>query len=276
MPNQQKVFQTSGALFLSKEKLIFGFAVIWLVLGVLLAPVVETIMISSGFFVMGSVFPPWGWLLFSIILALPIVLLLERTGSVSSRFVVSLPFVFHSFPVLALMTQPLLYIMVFPIGIYALLCSPLNPLFVFPQTQWLLKEIVPNYDVYVPLFFLGICLFVLGFIVFTVAFIQFLRAKELITSGLYSIVRHPQYLGIIIATFGFTLFQSIMKFITLISWAILVFSYFGLARREEMGLQEKYGEEFLTYKRRVPFIIALPIKRKRKTDSRSTNQNKKL
>ena len=269
MPHQQEVFQTSGALFLSKEKLIFGVAVIWLVLGVLLTPVVETIMISSGTFVRRSMFPPWGWLLLSIILALPIVLLLERTGSVLSRFVASLPFIFHSFPVLALMTQPLLYIMVFPIGIYALLCSPLNPLFVFPQTQWLLKEIVPNYDVYLPLFFLGICLFALGLIIFTVAFIQFLRGKQLITSGLYSIVRHPQYLGIIISTFGFTLLQNIMKLITLISWAILVFSYIWLARREETSLQEKYGEEFLTYKRKVPFILPPPTKRKKKTDSRS-------
>lgn len=245
----------------------------WLVLGILLAPVVETILTSSGTFVMGSMFPPWGWLLLSIILGLPIVLLLERTGSVLSRFVVSLPFIFHSFPVLALMTEPLLYIMVFPVGIYVLLCSPLNPLFVFPQTQWLFKEIVTNYDVYEPFFLLGMCLFVLGLIIFTVAFIQFLTGKQLITSGLYSIVRHPQYLGIIISTFGFTLF-AIAKLITLISWATLVFSYIWLARREEANLQEKYGEEFLTYKRRVPFIMPSPTKRKKKTNSRSVGKSK--
>ena len=44
---------------------------------------------------------------------------------------------------------------------------------------------------------------VTGSIIFFVAFIQFLRSTgKVIMNGLYSVVRHPQYFGIIVMTLG--------------------------------------------------------------------------
>jgi len=104
-------------------------------------------------------------------------------------------------------------------------------------------------------------LFLSGIAIFVVALIQLLRGKKLVTSGLYSVVRHPQYLGIILATLGLTLMESRSdsgtKLISLIAWTLLIVAYVWLAYREESSLQEKYGTEFLAYKKKVPFILPL-------------------
>lgn len=241
----------------SREKLLFGAALTWLAIGVLSTPVLETIMVNSGTFVRRSIFPSWCYLLLSIILAVPIMLLLQKAGSIFNRSFAGIPFVFHSFQALALLAEPDLYIMVFPVGIYAFLCSPLNPLYILPEFRWLLTEIAPDYGLRV-LFPIGMCLSAIGLVIFTIAFIQFLRHKGFITSGLYSIVRHPQYVGLILSTLGLTLVQYDLRLITAISWIIVAVSYGWLARREEASLKEEYGEKFVAYTRRVPFMLPFP------------------
>lgn len=250
-------FTIRGCDVSSREKLFFGVALTWSVIGVLSTPVVEIIMVNSGFFVMRSIFPSWFYLLLFVILAVPIVLLLQKAGSIFNRSITCIPFVFHSFPALALLAQPDLYIMFFPVGIYAFLCSPLNPLFILPEFRWLLTGIVPDHGLRV-LFLSGMCLSAIGLVIFIIAFIQFLRHKGFITSGLYSVVRHPQYFGIILSTLGLTLFQYNLRLITAISWIIVAVSYGWLARREEASLKEEYGENFVAYTRRVPFMLPFP------------------
>lgn len=80
-----------------------------------------------------------------------------------------------------------------------------------------------------------------------------LRKTGFVTGGLYSLVRHPQYLGVNILTFGFVLYG--LRPIDFIAWATLVFLHILLAGREEGRLQEKFGNKYLEYKKRVPFII---------------------
>lgn len=80
-----------------------------------------------------------------------------------------------------------------------------------------------------------------------------LRKTGFVTGGLYSLVRHPQYLGVNILTFGFVLYG--LRPIDFIAWATLVFLHILLAGMEERRLQEKFGKKYLEYKKRVPFII---------------------
>ena len=230
----------------------------WFAIGVLSTPVVETIMVNSGFFVTRSIFPSWCYLLLPITLAVPIVLLLQKAGSIFNRSIPGIPFVFHSFPALALLAQSDLYIMFFPVSIYAFLCSPVNPLYILPESRWLQTGIVPDYGLRTSSFLVGMCLSAIGLVIFTIAFIQFLRNKGFITSGLYSIVRHPQYFGLILSTLGLTLVQYDLRLITAISWIIVAVSYGWLARREEASLNEEYGEKFVAYTRRVPFMLPFP------------------
>ncbi|MGC9095223.1 MAG: methyltransferase family protein [Candidatus Bathyarchaeia archaeon] len=113
-------------------------------------------------------------------------------------------------------------------------------------------------------FIVGRVIAVVGFAIFFVAAFQFLREHKkagLIKTGLYSVVRHPQYLGIIIITIGlnvmvFTRFGSQPKSICL--WLVQVAGYIGLAKYEERRLEKKFSEHFRNYKNSVPFMF--PIK----------------
>ena len=61
------------------------------------------------------------------------------------------------------------------------------------------------------------------------------HGKRLVTEGVYSHVRHPQYAGLFLVTVGFLIqWPSIT---TLIMWPILMFSYYRLAMREEKMLR---------------------------------------
>jgi len=123
-------------------------------------------------------------------------------------------------------------------------------------------------DVYLMLlareFIVGRLIAIVGFAIFLVAAFQFLRERKearLIRTGLYSVVRHPQYLGIIIITIGlnvmvFTLFGNQLKPICL--WLVQVAGYIGLAKYEERHLGKKFSEQFRNYKNAVPFMF--PIK----------------
>ncbi|MBS7626400.1 isoprenylcysteine carboxylmethyltransferase family protein [Candidatus Bathyarchaeota archaeon] len=76
---------------------------------------------------------------------------------------------------------------------------------------------------------------------------------RLVTTGLYAYVRHPQYLGIILGSIAFLVQWPTIP--TLLMFPILVFAYYRLARREEKELTEKFGEEYLSYQKRVPMFV---------------------
>jgi protein-S-isoprenylcysteine O-methyltransferase Ste14 len=106
----------------------------------------------------------------------------------------------------------------------------------------------------------------LSILVSSVVYMRIKRRKGLITSGPYRIVRHPQYLGVILVTIGFTSwsvwilnntfgigFLSSPQTIGL--WFIELFAYILIARIEEHYLSRNYRESFEKYKNQVPFII---------------------
>ncbi len=77
---------------------------------------------------------------------------------------------------------------------------------------------------YVPVFlrYAGLSLFILGLLLFIISFFQ-LRGVEnlnhLVTNGIYSITRHPMYLGMIFWVIGYPLFiQSQYSLISSILW----------------------------------------------------------
>ena len=80
--------------------------------------------------------------------------------------------------------------------------------------------------------------------------------ERLVTEGIYSYVRHPQYDGLFLVTVGF--FIQWPSLTTLIMWPILMAAYYRLAVREERELRSRFGEEFEEYRRRVPAFIPRP------------------
>ena len=92
------------------------------------------------------------------------------------------------------------------------------------------------------------------------------KKEGLITSGPYRLVRHPQYLGMILSTLGFTSWSVwilnntfgigfLNATQTIGVWFIELFAYILLAYVEEHYLFRNYGESFENYKIQVPFFI---------------------
>jgi len=182
------------------------------------------------------------------------------TGLKSSlrKLVAAFLLAIHSIPTSVCIANPLIG-MIAPIGVEWLLLSPWSPFYRFWETRWLVFDMIsiPNlYGINLnPI--VGWGLFVIGLCIFLVAAIQFFtkRKEGFVTKGLYSKVRHPQYLGIILAALGFTFTSE--RPMAWIAWLNLTFLYLLLANSEEKVLQKKYGEEIRRYKRQVPFILPL-------------------
>ncbi len=78
------------------------------------------------------------------------------------------------------------------------------------------------------------------------------REGRLATDRLYGVVRHPQYTGIFLAIFGQLIHWPTIP--TLVLFPAIVWAYYRLARREEAQMVERFGEEYVAYRRRVPMI----------------------
>lgn len=76
---------------------------------------------------------------------------------------------------------------------------------------------------------------------------------KLATQGVYSVVRHPQYTGIMLAVFGQVIHWPTV--ITLLLFPLIVWAYVRLAKREESALTERFGEEYQAYRQRVPMLF---------------------
>jgi protein-S-isoprenylcysteine O-methyltransferase Ste14 len=80
------------------------------------------------------------------------------------------------------------------------------------------------------------------------------KAKDtLVTNGIYAQTRHPQYLGFLLITGGIIFLWPI--FSTALMWPILVFLYIRLAKEEELKMEEKFGNQYGEYKKKVPRFI---------------------
>jgi protein-S-isoprenylcysteine O-methyltransferase Ste14 len=126
-------------------------------------------------------------------------------------------------------------------------------------TLWYLMSPFTGYDLFVSIF-LGVILPISNVIILSSIFLiifgwrKIFKAKgQLVTTGIYRHVRHPQYLGFILLTFGIDFLW--VTFSTLILWPILVFLYYRLAKEEEHLMEEKFGGEYRKYASETPMLI---------------------
>jgi len=103
-------------------------------------------------------------------------------------------------------------------------------------------------------------------LVYSVAYLRMKKKEGLVTLGPYRLVRHPQYLGMILLTLGFTSWSIwilrntfgigfLNPLRTIGVWFIELFAYILLAHIEELFLSKNYGETFENYKDQVPLLI---------------------
>jgi protein-S-isoprenylcysteine O-methyltransferase Ste14 len=82
--------------------------------------------------------------------------------------------------------------------------------------------------------------------------VQLFADHQLITNGPFAILRHPMYVGIILAGFG-----SLLLFTTWTTLFLACFAPLTMLRawREEKVLAAEFGEQWQEYRRRVPMFI---------------------
>ncbi len=79
------------------------------------------------------------------------------------------------------------------------------------------------------------------------------RTERIVTTGVYSVVRHPQYLGGLLAHVGISFLLS--AFYSLVSTPLVVLIVYVISRKEEEELIKEFGDEYEGYKRRVPMLF---------------------
>lgn len=77
--------------------------------------------------------------------------------------------------------------------------------------------------------------------------------SKLVTTGIYAHVRNPVYLGNTLMLWGwfFILQLTVVLFLTI----LFMIHFYLVAKWEEKELTERFGDDYLQYKKRVPFII---------------------
>ena len=102
-----------------------------------------------------------------------------------------------------------------------------------------------------------------GFILLSNAWRVLYAAQKnhtLATTGPYTRIRHPQYVGFVLIMLGFLVQWPTL--LTLAMFPVLVYMYVRLARREEQEVEREFGETYARYRARTPaFIPRFDIKR---------------
>ena len=138
--------------------------------------------------------------------------------------------------------------------ILSIVCFPLNPL--------VLTGVI-EVESYLPLFIIGWVVWVLGMVLVMAPIIMFPRrggvpkgktfvqTTRLVDTGIYAIVRHPQYTGGIFAIFLTTLlwYPHWLFGVLGIMGAIVIYLS---CMEEDQFLIEKFGDDYIDYMQRVP------------------------
>lgn len=89
-----------------------------------------------------------------------------------------------------------------------------------------------------------------------IVFGEIREEPQVITTGVFSIVRHPIYLGLILLYLGFILLS--LSLLSTLVWFIIIIFYYIISRYEEKLLTQRFGSVYEEYKKKVPMLF--PIK----------------
>jgi protein-S-isoprenylcysteine O-methyltransferase Ste14 len=107
--------------------------------------------------------------------------------------------------------------------------------------------------IFVPFFVLGAWLGIEGTKGTSMKVADTHRSEKVVTTGVYSIVRHPQYVGGLLAHVGISFLLS--AWYSLLSTPFMIAVVYLISRKEEIELVKEFGEDYESYQKRVPMLM---------------------
>jgi protein-S-isoprenylcysteine O-methyltransferase Ste14 len=124
----------------------------------------------------------------------------------------------------------------------------------YPATRWLSSFFLPHLVVppgdFLKFFrVMGSVFFLLGLAVFFICALQVyankLLKKGTALKGLYSVIRHPQYVGLGIAGIGLSILWP--RFLMPVLWLVMILLYYWLSKDEERRMLKQYPDTYREY-----------------------------
>ena len=110
-----------------------------------------------------------------------------------------------------------------------------------------------NFLIFIPFFITGAWFGIKGVILTSLKVAETHRAERIITTGVYSTVRHPQYFGGILAHIGVSFLLSGLY--SLLVAPLVIALIYTISWKEENELAKEFGQEYVDYKKKVPMLI---------------------
>lgn len=110
---------------------------------------------------------------------------------------------------------------------------------------------IPFFHLMISILFLvlGIWISIKGVKEVTLKVAETHRTDKIVTTGIYSIVRHPQYLGALLAHMGFSFLFS--TWYSILFTPIMVLLIYLISKKEEDELIREFDKEYKDYKKKV-------------------------
>jgi len=135
-----------------------------------------------------------------------------------------------------------------------------------PSTRWLSAFYLPHMvlpeDLLLQIVRVkGSVLFVLGMVVFCICAIQIYAAKFMkkgaVLGGLYSFIRHPQYVALGLAGLGLSILWP--RFLTVVLWLVMALVYYLLAKDEERRMLSAHEATYRAYMKKTGMFLPKKI-----------------
>lgn len=152
---------------------------------------------------------------------------------------------------------------------YAVLNPFLLVIAKYPSTKWLSAfflphMVVPPDDFLKFIRIMGSVLFVSGVVVFVLCALQVYTHKFLkkgaALKGIYSSIRHPQYVALATAGLGLSILWP--RFLVVVLWLIMILLYYFLSKDEEKRMLKDYPDTYREYMGKTGMFIPKAIERR--------------
>jgi len=136
----------------------------------------------------------------------------------------------------------------------------------YPATRWLSAFYLPHMVVPPDAFLkfirvMGSVLFVSGMAMFIICALQVYTNKFLkrgtALKGFYSIMQHPQYVGLICAGMGLSILWP--RFLTVVLWLVMIVLYYLLSKDEQRRMLNEHPESYRSYMEKTGMFLPKKI-----------------